>query len=85
MPIHEWTMVQAGTFHNYHFRWVAAIVDAVILCILLAVAVLKFKEYRRVMTEAEIELAAETAKTAPSRIKSFWYLHTQYVLIFHIV
>ena len=28
MPIHDWTRVDAGTFHNFHFRWVAAICDA---------------------------------------------------------
>ena len=28
MPIHDWTKVKAGTFHNFHYRWVAAIMDA---------------------------------------------------------
>jgi hypothetical protein len=27
MPIHDWTTVRAGTFHNFHFGWVAAIRD----------------------------------------------------------
>jgi hypothetical protein len=27
MPIHDWTIVRAGTFHNFHFRWTAAITD----------------------------------------------------------
>ncbi len=27
MPIHDWTRVKAGTFHNFHYRWVAAIMD----------------------------------------------------------
>ena len=28
MPIHDWTKVKSGTFHNFHYRWVAAIMDA---------------------------------------------------------
>ena len=28
MPIHDWTRVKPGTFHNFHYRWVAAIMDA---------------------------------------------------------
>jgi hypothetical protein len=28
MPIHDWTRVKAGTFHNFHYRWIAAIMDA---------------------------------------------------------
>jgi hypothetical protein len=27
MPIHDWTRVKAGTYHNFHYRWVAAIMD----------------------------------------------------------
>ena len=27
MPIHDWTRVKSGTFHNFHYRWVAAIMD----------------------------------------------------------
>ena len=27
MPMHDWTAVRAGTFHNFHFGWVAAIRD----------------------------------------------------------
>ncbi|OWK42323.1 DUF4058 family protein [Fimbriiglobus ruber] len=27
MPIHDWTRVKAGTFHNFHYRWIAAIMD----------------------------------------------------------
>jgi hypothetical protein len=28
MPIHDWSRVKPGTFHNFHYRWVAAIMDA---------------------------------------------------------
>lgn len=28
MPIHDWTKVRAGTFHNFHLRWVASMMDA---------------------------------------------------------
>jgi hypothetical protein len=28
MPIHDWTRVEAGTFHHFHHRWIAAIGDA---------------------------------------------------------
>ncbi len=28
MPIHEWTRVSSGTFHNFHQRWVIALCDA---------------------------------------------------------
>ena len=28
MPIHDWTRVQAGTFHFFHQRWIAALCDA---------------------------------------------------------
>ena len=28
MPIHDWTIVQAGTFHYFHQRWIQAIGDA---------------------------------------------------------
>jgi hypothetical protein len=28
MPIHDWTRVDAGTFHHFHHRWIAAIGDA---------------------------------------------------------
>jgi len=27
MPMHDWTRVKAETYHNFHFRWVAAIMD----------------------------------------------------------
>lgn len=28
MPAHDWTRVSAGIFHHFHYRWVAAISDA---------------------------------------------------------
>ena len=28
MPIHDWTRVEAGIFHHFHQRWIAAISDA---------------------------------------------------------
>jgi hypothetical protein len=28
MPIHDWTRVDAGTFHHFHKRWISAICDA---------------------------------------------------------
>jgi hypothetical protein len=28
MPIHDWTRVEAGTFHHFHHRWIAAMGDA---------------------------------------------------------
>jgi hypothetical protein len=27
MPMHDWTRVKSGTYHNYHYRWIAAIMD----------------------------------------------------------
>ncbi|MEO8496597.1 MAG: DUF4058 family protein [Planctomycetota bacterium] len=27
MPMHDWTKVRSGTFHNFHYRWVASIMD----------------------------------------------------------
>jgi hypothetical protein len=27
MPMQDWTRVKAGTYHNFHYRWVAAIMD----------------------------------------------------------
>jgi hypothetical protein len=27
MPLHDWTQVKSGTYHNYHYRWIAAIMD----------------------------------------------------------
>src|SRR5258706_2358775 len=27
MPIHDWTRVRPGTYHNFHYRWVAAVMD----------------------------------------------------------
>lgn len=27
MPMHDWTKVKSGTYHNFHYRWVAAIMD----------------------------------------------------------
>lgn len=27
MPMHNWTRVKAGVYHNFHFRWIAAIMD----------------------------------------------------------
>ncbi|MGL4550233.1 MAG: DUF4058 family protein [Gemmataceae bacterium] len=27
MPMHDWTLVTAGTYHNFHFRWASAIMD----------------------------------------------------------
>jgi hypothetical protein len=27
MPIHDWTRVSPGTFHNFHLRWLAALCD----------------------------------------------------------
>jgi hypothetical protein len=28
MPIHDWTRVTAGTFHNFHFLWMASLCNA---------------------------------------------------------
>src|ERR1700760_2320316 len=28
MPIHDWTLVSPGTFHNFHYQWLAALCDA---------------------------------------------------------
>ncbi|HKA05819.1 MAG TPA: DUF4058 family protein [Gemmataceae bacterium] len=28
MPMHDWTRVRAGTYHHFHYRWIAAIADA---------------------------------------------------------
>src|ERR1700728_5426653 len=27
MPMHDWTMVEAGIFHAFHHRWISAISD----------------------------------------------------------
>ena len=27
MPMHDWTRVKSGTYHNFHYRWLAAIID----------------------------------------------------------
>jgi Protein of unknown function (DUF4058) len=27
MPMHDWTRVKAGTYHNFHYRWVASVMD----------------------------------------------------------
>ncbi|MFO0808805.1 MAG: DUF4058 family protein [Gemmataceae bacterium] len=27
MPMHDWTRVTAGTYHNFHLRWIASIMD----------------------------------------------------------
>jgi hypothetical protein len=27
MPLHDWTRVDAGLFHNFHLRWIAALTD----------------------------------------------------------
>jgi len=27
MPMHDWTTVEAGTYHSFHLRWTAAIMD----------------------------------------------------------
>ena len=27
MPIHDWTRVKSGIFHNFHLRWIASIMD----------------------------------------------------------
>jgi hypothetical protein len=27
MPMHDWTKVTAGTYHNFHLRWIAAMMD----------------------------------------------------------
>jgi hypothetical protein len=28
MPIHDWTRMEAGDFHHFHHRWIAALADA---------------------------------------------------------
>src|SRR5437867_2492050 len=28
MPMHDWTLVEAGIFHAFHHRWISAISDA---------------------------------------------------------
>ncbi len=63
-PLTFLAMVDVYGFDKSLLLQVALIVDAVILGTLISVAIFKFKEYRRVMTEAEIELANEAAKTA---------------------
>lgn len=27
MPMHDWSRVQPGVYHNFHYRWIAAIMD----------------------------------------------------------
>lgn len=27
MPMHDWTKVGAGTYHNFHYRWITSIMD----------------------------------------------------------
>src|SRR5262249_22252268 len=27
MPMHDWARVKSGTYHNFHYRWIAAIMD----------------------------------------------------------
>lgn len=27
MPMHDWSRVSSGVYHNFHYRWIAAIVD----------------------------------------------------------
>ena len=27
MPVHDWTLVEAGIFHAFHHRWISAISD----------------------------------------------------------
>jgi hypothetical protein len=27
MPMHDWARVRPGTYHHFHYRWVAAIAD----------------------------------------------------------
>ncbi len=27
MPLHNWSRVRAGTYHNFHYRWIASIMD----------------------------------------------------------
>ncbi len=27
MPMHDWSKVQSGVYHNFHYRWIAAIMD----------------------------------------------------------
>jgi hypothetical protein len=27
MPMHDWTLVEAGIFHAFHHRWISAISD----------------------------------------------------------
>jgi hypothetical protein len=27
MPMHDWTRVAPGTYHNFHYRWIAAMMD----------------------------------------------------------
>jgi hypothetical protein len=34
MPIHDWSSVEAGVFHYFHMRWIAAICDALNMGIL---------------------------------------------------
>ena len=28
MPVHDWTRVEAGSFHAFHHRWISAISNA---------------------------------------------------------
>src|SRR4051794_4373661 len=34
MPMHDWTLVEAGIFHAFHHRWISAISDALNLSVL---------------------------------------------------
>ncbi|MCU0706091.1 MAG: DUF4058 family protein [Fimbriiglobus sp.] len=27
MPMHDWSRVRSGTYHNFHYRWIAAMMD----------------------------------------------------------
>jgi len=27
MPMHDWSRVQSGIYHNFHYRWIASIMD----------------------------------------------------------
>jgi len=64
MPMHNWKRVKSGVYHNFHFRWIAAIMDRLNAGLLPAGY---FAMAEQIIGQPETEVVALETFAAPTR------------------
>ncbi|TWU41343.1 hypothetical protein Q31b_27870 [Novipirellula aureliae] len=72
MPLHDWTRVRSGIYHNLHCRWIAAIMDRLNAGVLPSglVAMLRTSSgsvWSSVFTERKPKIKSDPREAFPNR------------------